>query len=386
MDETGDARGLATVKWTVIGEPLEFGRLRSSDLAVLHVLTSTHRRGAETYAFDLAYSLRHAGMRTDVVALASGAGPSQLPVPSLGTSRRDPRVVHRLRKRLRSADVAVAHGSTTLPVTAIATFPHRTPFVYRVIGDPAYWAASGARRQRVRLLLRRAQAIAVYHPAAAQTLRRLHGIAPERIAVIPKGLPLAHHPVVTPAERSAARQQLGIAPDQPTVAVIGALSPEKDPALALEVARRSPGTTTLVVGTGPDRASLEARYGSGPADIRFLGSVESTRSVLGAADVVLLTSRTEGVPGVLIEAGLAGIPVVTTDVGGVREVVVDGETGLVVGSRDASAIGEAIDQAIAGAATLGPAARRHCAAAFDLEPVTAQWVELLVRTARGRRG
>jgi glycosyltransferase involved in cell wall biosynthesis len=292
----------------------------------------------------------------------------------------------RLHARIRSADVTVAHGSKTLPATAAASFFGSSPFVYRVIGDPAYWAATASRRRRVRALLGRARTIAVYYRAAGQTLQRLHGIPSERIVVVPKGLPLAQHPVVTAAERLAAREALSIGADRRTVAVIGALSPEKDPALALEVARRSPDLTMLVAGSGPERESLEQRYGAGEADIRFLGAIESTRQVVAAADVVLLTSRTEGVPSVLVEAGLAGVPAVTTDVGGVREVVVDGETGIVVATREVADVAAAVDRAIAEADDLGAAARARCASVFDLGPVTEQWLDLVVRTARGRRG
>ena len=104
--------------------------------------------------------------------------------------------------------------------------------------------------------------------------------------------------------------------------------------------------------------------------------------LLWASDMVLLTSDTEGVPGVLIEAGLSGLPVVATDVGYVRDVVVPGRTGHVVPRRDAAAIGTAVMGALDDAGAMGAEARRHCVEMFDMVDVSDQYARLLRRTAR----
>src|SRR5262249_6012690 len=99
--------------------------------------------------------------------------------------------------------------------------------------------------------------------------------------------------------------------------------------------------------------------------------------VFHAADVVVLTSRTEGLPAVLVEAGLCGVPVVATDVGFVRDVVVDGHTGVVVPFGDRAAIDTGIRRALEEGDRMGPAARARCEAHFSLATVGDVWNRLL---------
>jgi glycosyltransferase involved in cell wall biosynthesis len=98
---------------------------------------------------------------------------------------------------------------------------------------------------------------------------------------------------------------------------------------------------------------------------------------LAAADVVVSCSRTEGMPGVLIEAGLSARPAVATDVGGVGEIVRDGETGLLVRPGDVDALTAAIGRALAERDRLGAAARARCLAHFEIGPVADGWADLL---------
>src|SRR5262245_37687732 len=122
----------------------------------LHVVTSTDRRGAETFGVMLRDALAARGHRGDVVALVPGRGDRPLPIPALGRSRVSPRALLRLRRLCRRAGVVVAHGSSTLPACAAATALTGTPFVYVNIGDPRYWSSTPTRRLRVRFLLGRA--------------------------------------------------------------------------------------------------------------------------------------------------------------------------------------------------------------------------------------
>jgi glycosyltransferase involved in cell wall biosynthesis len=86
---------------------------------------------------------------------------------------------------------------------------------------------------------------------------------------------------------------------------------------------------------------------------------------------------------VLIETGLSAIPAVTTDVGYVRAIVVDGETGFVVTSRDPVDIVRALVAALADRDRLGAAARQRCAERFDIESVARQWDSVLTSVVRG---
>ena len=103
---------------------------------VLHVITSTQRRGAETFAVDLAAALGARGVASEVAALAPGAGDT-LDVATLGPAGLAPATLRALRRRAAGAPAVVAHGSRTLPACALALAGRRTPVVYRSIGDPA---------------------------------------------------------------------------------------------------------------------------------------------------------------------------------------------------------------------------------------------------------
>ena len=355
---------------------------------VLHVITSTQRRGAETFAVDLAGALTARGVASNVVALSPGRTGATLAVPALGDSPLSPSSLRALRRRAGTAQMVVAHGSRTLPACGSALLGQRAPIVYRSIGDPGAWAGSGLRRARTRLLLRRMDAVAVLWPGAGESVRALHGVPAERIHVIPNGVPAARCPVPDAGARVAARRRLGLPPHGPVVAVIGALGPEKRVGDAVAAVARLPDTHLLVAGDGRDRSRLELQAAEeAPGRVHFAGTLPGPTDALAAADVVALPSRTEGMPGVLIEAGLSGVAVVATDVGGVAEIVRDDVTGLLVPPGDVAALTAALGRALAERDRLGRAARRHCLATFEIGAVADRWVSLAatlgVRPCRG---
>jgi glycosyltransferase involved in cell wall biosynthesis len=123
---------------------------------------------------------------------------------------------------------------------------------------------------------------------------------------------------------------------------------EKDPYLWLEtaaaIAAARPDSRFVLAGYGNLAKQVERRIETlGLAERVILsGSSKDVGSIYAALDVVLLTSRFEGTPNVLIEAQAAGIPVVAPDVGGVNEALLDGVTGILVGNRKASSFARAV--------------------------------------------
>jgi glycosyltransferase involved in cell wall biosynthesis len=343
---------------------------------VLHVITSTQRRGAETFAVDLAAALGDRGVASEVVALVPGAG-DPLDVATLGRAALAPATLRALRRRAGGAHAVVAHGSRTLPACAMALAGHRTPVVYRSIGDPGAWAGGPVRRLRTRALLGRMAAVAALWQAAADAVHDLYGVPRSRLHVLPNGVPAARCPVPDAPARAVARARLGLPPGAPVVAAIGALSAEKQLTDAVDAVAKVDGVHLLVAGDGPERPALERRAAALGDRAHFAGMLAGPADALAAADVVVSCSRTEGMPGVLIEAGLSGLPAVATDVGGVAQIVRNGETGVLVRQGDVDGLAGGLMRALAERSRLGPAARARCLATFEIGPVADGWCHLL---------
>ena len=150
-------------------------------------------------------------------------------------------------------------------------------------------------------------------------------------------------------------------------------------------------TLELVGARDPDNpacvpeATLRAWDASGA--VRWHGAVDDVRAVWARASIAVLPSYREGLPMSLLEAAACGRPIVTTDVPGCREVVVDGETGLLVPARDPRALADAIARLAADAVLrrrLGAAARRRVEARFAREIVVGQTLDLYARLLAGR--
>jgi glycosyltransferase involved in cell wall biosynthesis len=223
-------------------------------------------------------------------------------------------------------------------------------------------------------------------PAAADALSQRHRVPRRDIRVIPNGVPARRFPPVDAGGRAAARQRLGVAPDAPVALYLGALIPDKDPQAAVDAVAATTGLQLLVAGDGPERARVEEHARRAlPGRAHWLGAVSDPAAVLAAADVLVLPSRTEGMPAAAIEAGMSGLPVVATDVGAVREVVLDGETGVVVAPGDTVALARGLERALASRDTMGGRAREHCLARFEIGVVSDAWEELLRELEHGDR-
>jgi glycosyltransferase involved in cell wall biosynthesis len=204
------------------------------------------------------------------------------------------------------------------------------------------------------------------------------GVPAARLFVIPNAASITEFSPATEPERGAARSALGLDPEATIVLCMGALSPEKRVDVAIEAAALLPEVELVVAGDGPERTRLEALARVLAHDrVHFLGQTPHPQTPFAAADVVVLPSDTEGQPRVAVEAGLSGLPVVATNVGGLGEIVEDGDTGVLVQPGDPTPVAEAIRAALAAREEMGEAARRHCAARFDLSRVAVQWDTLL---------
>jgi glycosyltransferase involved in cell wall biosynthesis len=282
-----------------------------------------------------------------------------------------------LREKARGASVLIAHGSTTLPAVAAATLGTSTPFVYRSVGDPLAWINTPARRARVRLAVGRASRVVALWRGSAVAWHEVLHVPAARITVIPNAVPASDFEPPSAEQRRAARAALGIGREERVAVCIGHLSPEKRIDLAIRAVTTAGDVTLMVAGDGPQMAKLQTLATALDAPVRFLGGVEHPRTVLAGGDALVVPSATEGQPAVAIEAGLSGLPVVATRVGGLPEVIEHGRTGLLVDPGDVDGLGGAIRAALDNGPDLGKAARAHCLARFDLAQVATRWQHLI---------
>lgn len=155
---------------------------------------------------------------------------------------------------------------------------------------------------------------------------------PEKYVVIPPGVP---QPTIQ--EPYAARALIGAPVDRPIVAFVARMTdikrPDRFADVAVRVAQARPDVHFIVAGDGACLDDLRDRCAAIADNMQFLGWWSDVGAIYSAADAVVLTSDNEGMPVSLIEAAMCGVPVVATDVGSTREVVVDGETGFVTTTR-----------------------------------------------------
>ncbi len=194
-------------------------------------------------------------------------------------------------------------------------------------------------RHESRLARETDRIVAVSH-ATAEDLLRLGVVGEEKLVVVQPGIELDDLLALPPASERGSdgelRRLIGAEQGELVVGVIGRLAAVKRPQLALDVfdtlAEGGKPWHLVFVGDGSERASLERRIGALSAAhrrrVHLVGAREDMVAVFSDLDLVLATSRSEGLPVALIEAAAAGLPVVATDVGGVAELVAHERTGL----------------------------------------------------------
>jgi glycosyltransferase involved in cell wall biosynthesis len=348
---------------------------------ILQVVTDTDRRGAQVFATDLGAAMTERGHDVRTVALARGRQQPHLELDVLGARRRSPDALWRLRRAMTSVDVTIAHGSATALACAVAGGGRRR-FVYRQISDTRFWANSRWRRLRVRRYLERAAAIVALSDGAKQDLVEHLAVLPEHVSVVPNGVPVGDFAPPSTASRVEARRRFGLDADAFVVLYIGALVPEKGADVAVRSVAGASGVELLVVGGGPDRQRVEelARRDC-DGRVHLAGVLTDPGPAYAAADVVVLPSLGgDSMPATLIEAGFCGLPVVSTPIGSIPDIVIDGETGFVLPPGDEQALRSALEclrDDHQFRQRLGERARRRCLATFEIGVVADGWLDVL---------
>ncbi len=211
------------------------------------------------------------------------------------------------------------------------------------------------------------------------------GVAPDKVTLINNGVDLD---VYRPSERvrAAFRASLGVGPETPLVGFVGRIDVEKGPDQFLQAAQvihaEAPNAHFVMVGTGHQYDKMRQMTAEmGLSDVmRFAGLWADTSKVYPGLDLLLLTSRIEGMPLSLLEAMACEVPVVALGVGGVPEIVEEGRTGMLTGPGDWRGVGmRAIDllEHPDRMTAMGEAGRARVRAHFDLRATVAQTTHLM---------
>lgn len=276
----------------------------------------------------------------------------------------------------------VGRGAAALagvPTTVIAS--HSTGLIGR---DGRERPSFGARERVLLEFVTRLVAVSRTH---AQYLASITGFAGDRIDVIENGIELALWPPVTPQSRRDARAALGVGNEERVLVMVAALRPEKAHEIMLDAVAAMERTgrrlRVFLAGDGPRREMLRQRAQQlGIADrVEFLGVRRDVARLLHAGDVVVLPSRgvVETLPLSVLEAMASGIPVIASRAGSVPDIVIDGETGLLISPGSASelarAIGATLDDPVA-AVRRAQFARRRVETYYSVDRTTAGYRRL----------
>jgi glycosyltransferase involved in cell wall biosynthesis len=313
-------------------------------LNVLQVVDSLDVGGAERHVVDLATALRRRGHRVQLACSVAGPLAAELAaagigvrplMPALVKRRACPEFAARLGALVRAGgfDVVHAHIHASAAAAARAIIGTGSALVLTEHTE-APWRGPLDRRVSDRVYARAGSLLAVSR-AVGEMLRTQYSVAASRVQVVPPAITPEHVP---PADRPL--HWWG----RPVVGRVCRLQPEKGVDVFLRAAalvrEQVPDAVFVVVGDGPLAGELRAladELGLG-ASVELLGHQRGARALIGAMDVMALTSRSEGSPLVVSEALAAGVPVVASAVGGVPDQLRDEVEGLLVPPENPAAL------------------------------------------------
>jgi len=366
-------------------------------LKVLQLIPTLDRSGAEKQMVLLATGLPRERFRVEVATLTR-LGPLEaelraagVPVTALGKRfKLDPLAFVRLVRFLRAGrfDVIQTWIFAANTYGRVAARLARPPVV--VTAEMAVDLWKSPRELAIdRWLAQRTDRVVGNSQAVVDFYRR-NGIPAERLALIRSGIGAEAPPRV---DRAAVRANFGWPADSSLLVFAGRLAAQKgvdDLIAAIDLVQYLlPALRVLIVGDGPLRSQLEATAAAFRLGgiVRFTGHRDDVPQLLAAADLLVLPSLYEGLPNIVLEAMQAALPVVATAAPGTTEVVVDGQTGLLVPLRDPPALAQAIRTVVEDperARLWGAAGRKRVESEFPAATMIDAYASLYEELSRAR--
>jgi len=354
---------------------------------VMIIIARLNVGGPASHVVWLAAGLKRAGYTVDLVcgqvspgegdmaAFATEFGIEPIIIPELRRELhpwRDLVAGLKLLRLIRKLRPGIVHTHTAKAgfLGRWAAFLGRTPAILHTYHGHVFHSYFSPAKTKFVILLERltariTQTIITLSPQLREELAHVHHIAKEdRIRVVPLGVDLTALASCRQTLQGRFRAKHNIPTNVPLVGIVGRLVPVKNHGLFIEaisdVVRELPEAHFAIVGDGPLRGALEARVALlGLTNrIRFTGWTRDLPKVYADLDVTVISSLNEGTPVSLIESLAAGCPVVTTDVGGVRDLLNEEPGTALVPSGDAAGLARAIVAALKEAAPTAQVAER----------------------------
>jgi len=376
----------------------------SSALTVMEVTPNLEIGGAQETVRTLAKHLPTVGCRT--VVCSFGGGPLTKDIERIGVPieflppRRHgvlalPAFVVEMARRRRDllaiiakhgVDVVQTQGLGTLDFLVMTLRGRRRVQVWWTIQNAEFMVREehlqrhrwllGVKRAAHRWLYRAGarvvDGIIAVSDATARSFRDTVGRVDDKVTVVCNAVDLDRYPA--PIDRAKVRAELGFGPSEHLMTMVGTFKRQKGHrylvGAAAALVPRFPTLHFLLVGDGElaDQVRTQVRAAGLSDHIHFLGTRRDVPELLSASDSFVLPSLWEGLPVALTEAMASGLPVVATDVSGTSQVVIDGESGLLVPPGNERALAEAMDRLLSDpalASELAAAGRERIAASYS---------------------
>lgn len=375
-------------------------------MRLLFLITGLDYGGAEMQLVQRLPILKDHGWEMCVISLLSPRAYAQdiellgIPVVSLGVERNrlDPRIIMRLSSLIRRYRPHIVHSHMVHAnllarvVRPLAGIPVLVCTAHNIC-EKGRKGSGRLREFLYRITDPLCDMTTQVSQAGLERYVRVRAVPMHKILYIPNGVCTeSFRPDSAIRVRKRKEMRLG---DHFVWLAVGRFAPQKDyPNMLLafaQILRKQPETRLLIVGDGPLRTSIQFLAQSlGIANqVCFLGIRQDIAELMNAVDAYVMSSEWEGMPNVLLEAASTGLPIVATDVGGNREIVLNGVTGFLVPPKDPEALAQAMLQVMdlprEERYRMGKTARQHIVANFSLERVVHQW-EALYRELLIRKG
>lgn len=325
-------------------------------MKILQLVTRRQYRGAEVFAANLSEELIKLGHEIIFVGLYSN-DVNVLSVDkakNIDLSKRkkegiSPQLVRTLVRIIKEEkpQVVQCNGSDTLKnMVAASYFTKDIPIVYRNISTISEWLDSSLKRKIYKFLFNHVDYVTSVGNESIQDLRETFGYPEHKTAVIRRGIPFKVYD--TEQAGKGLREELGLQATDKIAIHVGNFSPEKNHAFLLdlfsEIKDTHPNIKLVCIGNGVTFENiLKGIREKGLEQTVFLmGFRKDIPELLAGSDCFVLSSFVEGVPGVILEAAVQKKPSVSTNVGGVQEVISNNETGLIIDNFDKAEFKNAI--------------------------------------------